>query len=580
VEIKKPVNAFRSTLYILKQSFVEYPVQSFIVILSIVITGFAESFSLLTFLPLLQIGLTRISTEQAANVVAQDPSFIDQVFDRFFEFIGLEPTLAVLLGLIVIMITIKSIGMLVTRAYIGIVSARVATDLRMNLIKALLGTSWRYFTSHATGRFSNAISTEAQRASNTYLSAWNMIGAAIQIGFFVLASAAVSMEVLIYGIGAGVLIMAMLHWTVKMARVAGMAETNLMNSLIARLSDNISGIKPLKAMGLEQKILPILEGDSEGLRRAQNSQAFASAAQGNLSEPLMMLIMAVGVYYALEHMDITLAHLAVVALFFNRMVGRMSQFQKFYQMINVSESAYHSINNVIHDAIEATPKRNHNGHVPLLTKEIKLEHLGFSYEGTKILDDFSLTIPANQVTAIVGPSGCGKTTIADIVTGLLEPQTGRVYVDDVPMDQVDPQKWHEMIGYVPQELYLFHDTLRSNITLKDAQISDDAVWAALARSDAKDFVEALPEKLDTVIGERGSKLSGGQRQRLMIARALVRDPKLLILDEATTALDPQTERALCKTVKDLAKSVTILAISHQPAIKEIAHQVIDLTPRG
>ena len=579
MEINQQVNAFKSTYHILRQSFIDYPVQSFIVITGIVITGFAESFSLLTFLPLLKIGLTRISGNETETGDA-DNSFIDQLFDEFFIFLGIEPTLAALLTLIVIMITIKSLGSLVTRAYIGIVSARVATDLRLNLIQSLLKTSWSYFTSHATGRFSNAISTEAQRASNTYLSAWNMVGAAIQIGFFILASAAVSVEVLVYGICAGMLIMALLHWTVKLARKAGTAETHLMNSLIARLTDNISGIKPLKAMGLERQILPILTGDSEGLRQAQKKQAFASAAQGHLSEPLMMMILTVGAFYALEHTDMTLAHLAVVALFFNRMVGRMSQFQKFYQMINVSESAYHSIHKVIQDADNAALKRDNTGKTPTLEKAIMLEKVSFTYEDSVILKDFSLTLPANKLTAIIGPSGCGKTTIADIVTGLLKPQEGKVTIDGTDMDDIDHQKWHEKIGYVPQELYLFNDTLRSNITLKDLSISDDQIWKSLSRCDAKAFVEKLPNGLDTIIGERGSKLSGGQRQRLMIARALIRNPKLLILDEATTALDPQTEKALCNTVKEIAQNVSILAISHQPAIKEIADQVIDLSANG
>lgn len=577
MEIKSPTSALQNTHYILKKSFIEYPLQSFVVISSIVVSGIAESLSLLTFFPLLQIGLNRISNGQ--ETTQSEDSYIEIMFSNFFGFLQIEPTLGVMLSIIVITTTVKSLGTLVTRAYIGIVSARVATDLRLNLIRSLLKTSWQYFTSHATGRFSNAISTEAQRASNTYLSAWNMVGAAIQMSLFIVASAAVSIEILFYGVGAGIVIMSLLHWTVKMARRAGSVETILMNSLITRLSDNIAGIKPIMAMGLGKHVLPLLEGDTEGLRQAQNRQAFAAAAQGNLFEPLVMMILAGGAFYALEYTDTTLVRLAVVALFFNRMVGRMSQFQKFYQMINVSESAYHSINKVINDAIAATNKRQGLNLIPKLENEISLEHIGFSYENNVVLKDFSLKFPANKLTAIIGPSGCGKTTIADIVTGLLEPQTGTVYIDGISMKDLDHQKWQSMIGYVPQELYLFHDSLRSNVTLKAAEISDSQIWDALSLCDAQDFVSALPEGLDTVIGERGSKLSGGQRQRLMIARALVRSPKLLILDEATTALDPKTEQSLCRTVKNIAQYITVVAISHQPAIKSIADQIVDLTPK-
>ena len=575
--MKHPTTAFKSALYILRRSFADYPLQSFIVIVAIVITGFTESLGLLAFLPLLKIGLTKI--EGGVEAASQENSFVDDAFDQFFALLDVEPTLKTLLTLIVIMITIKSLGMLIARAYIGIVSARVATDLRLNLIQSLLNTSWGHFTTHATGRFSNAISTEAQRASNTYLSSWNMVGSIIQIGFFAIASAAVSIEVLLYGALAGAFIMGLLHWTVGLARNAGTAETHLMNSLIARLADNIAGIKPLKVMGLERHILPLLTKDSKGLRQAQKKQAFASAAQGNLPEPLVMLVLAVGAFYALEYMDTTLAQLAVIALFFNRMVGRMAQFQKFYQMVNISESAYHSIRRAIEDSNKAALVRNSYGQTPKLDKYIKLEKISFSYENTFIFKDYSLTLPANKLTAIIGPSGSGKTTIVDMVTGLMEPQQGKITIDDVNIRDINHRKWQAMIGYVPQELFLFNDTIRSNITLKDQSISDEQVLRSLAWCDAATFVEALPDKLDTIIGERGTKLSGGQRQRLMIARALVRDPKLLILDEATTALDPQTEKALCKTIKQIAQNITILAISHQPAIKDIADQVIDLSTK-
>ena len=158
------------------------------------------------------------------------------------------------------------------------------------MIKALLRTSWRYFVSQSTGRLSNAVSTEAQRASNTYLAAWNMVAAIIQIVLFLVVSAAVSLEILLLGCVAGVFINLMLHWTVKMARSAGRDETDRMNSLISRLTDNIMGIKPLKAMGLEKRILPLLEDDTQGLRSAQKRQAYAAAAQQNIPRLIYLIL--------------------------------------------------------------------------------------------------------------------------------------------------------------------------------------------------------------------------------------------------------------------------------------------------
>lgn len=575
-KITAQANAFKSALQILRNSFREYPRQSIIVIISIIITGFAEFFSLLTFIPLLNIGIGGRN-----DLALSDNSPIEHIISEMFSVMGLTPDLKTMLILLVVLITLKSFSSLLTRAYVGVVLARVATDLRINLIKSLLNTSWQHFVTQPTGRFSNAISSEAQRASNTYLSSWNMVGAAIQIAFFMAASAAVSIEVLIFGILAGILITGLLHWTVKLSRAAGGRETFLMNSLIGRLTDNITGIKPMKAMGLEKKVLPFLIGNSEELRKAQYKQAFAIAAQKNLAEPMMIFIMAIGAYYAIEHSSITLAHMAVIALFFSRMVGRMSELQKYYQMINTSESAYHSIKSAINIAQAQAPLRIGKQHNVDLYDKISVQNIYFSYKGKdgaeNIFENFNVDIPAHKLTTLVGPSGCGKTTLVDMVIGMMEPDQGDILIDGVSLKDIDYIAWQSRIGYVPQELYLFNDTVRNNITFRDEQYSDDDIWAALEACGAKYFVEALSRGLDSQIGERGSKISGGQRQRLMIARALVRKPALLILDEATTALDPETERALCENIKGMAQNVTILAISHQAAIRDIADHIIDLT---
>ena len=145
-----------------------------------------------------------------------------------------------------------------------------------------------------------------------------------------------------------------------------------------------------------------------------------------------------------------------------------------------------------------------------------------------------------------------------------------MWLDEVPLRDIDIRAWRGMIGYVPQETFLFHDTIMANVTLGDPAISHARVESALRRAEAWDFVAALPDGMDSEAGERGARLSGGQRQRIAIARALIRDPALLILDEATTALDPETEAGIAATLQRLAGKVTVLSISHQPAMKDAA----------
>ena len=151
-----------------------------------------------------------------------------------------------------------------------------------------------------------------------------------------------------------------------------------------------------------------------------------------------------------------------------------------------------------------------------------------------------------------------------------------MWIDDLPLADIDATAWRCMIGYVPQETFLFHDTVLANVTLGEPGISCADVETALRRAEAREFVAALPDGVDTVVGERGARLSGGQRQRIAIARALVRDPALLILDEATTALDPETEAGIVATVKRLTGRLTVLSISHQPAMQSAADFVYQL----
>jgi ATP-binding cassette subfamily C protein len=208
-----------------------------------------------------------------------------------------------------------------------------------------------------------------------------------------------------------------------------------------------------------------------------------------------------------------------------------------------------------------------------LTSRITLASIRVAYHDTPVFTNLCLEIPVGTLTALVGPSGAGKTTVVDLVTGLVRPQAGEVYIDDVPMAHIDLRHWRRQIGYVPQDNLLLHDTVLMNVALGDPALGPADAEYALRAAGAWEFVMQMPDGLHTLVGERGMRLSGGQRQRIMLARALVHRPALLILDEATTALDPLTEVAICATLQQLVGAMTILAISHQPAMLDVAERI-------
>jgi len=199
-------------------------------------------------------------------------------------------------------------------------------------------------------------------------------------------------------------------------------------------------------------------------------------------------------------------------------------------------------------------------------KAIVLDNICFTYSDTHspVLHSLSLTINALQSVAFVGPSGAGKTTAVDLLLGLLQPSSGRILVDDHNINE-NLRAWQRNIGYVPQQIYLSDASIRENVAfaLPNHAIDDQAVWRALTMAQLDEFVRGLDHGLDTMVGERGARLSGGQRQRIGIARALYHDPEVLVLDEATAALDNETEAAFIDSIRSLAGQKTLIFIAHR-----------------
>ena len=205
---------------------------------------------------------------------------------------------------------------------------------------------------------------------------------------------------------------------------------------------------------------------------------------------------------------------------------------------------------------------------------MRLESVSFGYEDVAepALGSVTLRIPAGRTTAIVGPSGSGKSTLADLLLGLIVPAEGRVLVDETPLTPELLPAWRDQIGYVPQDSFHFHDTVRANLLWARPEASEAELQEALEVA-AAGFVTRLPQGLDTVLGDRGVRLSGGERQRIALARALLRRPAMLILDEATSSLDSENERRVQDAIERLHGRLTILVITHRLTTVRLADSI-------
>jgi ABC-type multidrug transport system fused ATPase/permease subunit len=207
--------------------------------------------------------------------------------------------------------------------------------------------------------------------------------------------------------------------------------------------------------------------------------------------------------------------------------------------------------------------------------EVGVEKVGFTFEGTSrpTLSDVTFDVPAGRTVAIVGPTGSGKSTLAGLLVRLVDPSDGHVLLDGVDLRRLREGETSDQAAFVAQGTFLFDDTVRGNVTL-DAPFTDDEVWTALRVAAADDFVAALPEGLDTRVGERGATLSGGQRQRLALARAVVRRPRLLVLDDATSAVDPSVEARILDALRTSDHPATVVVIAYRQATIALADEVV------
>ena len=523
----------------------------------IVIAGMAEGVGLAMFVPLFDIMM---------QGEVRTLGFPFDVIQSAFLAVGLPVTLLTMLAAIFVLI-FASLGIAYAqRSMVVRIRHQFSQSARKAYAQALYGSEWSYISEKSHGEAVNEFLNECNRASSALQYELLAVGAAIQILVYAAISTALSWELTAVSVAFLALVFAAVRPLQRRARVLGADTTDANRNLSFYIVDFLKGSKLIKSTATEPRVVGTLSNHIDtyfnvAYRSELNSVQIYFVVQA-LPVILVTGLIALSSYAFTLNASLTITFLLILA----RIAPRLAQFQQYAQGYNVASPGLEVVDRIIAEANEKREATRPDGYAfDRISSEILLDDVSYRYPSREstALEHVTLRIPRHQMIAIVGASGAGKSTVVDMIAGLRRPDAGRILVDGRPLDDINLHSWRQRIGYVAQDIVVFNDTLSNNVAFGSADADRARVLEALEVSRLGDLVAELPDGLDTMMGENGTRLSGGQRQRLALARAIVGNPELLLLDEATSALDNESERLVQQAIEDIAGSFTVVVVAHR-----------------
>lgn len=545
-----------------------------------------EGIGLLLLLPLLEIAGVTVSGDIAGNLVTD-------VRVRL-GLMGVPATALVVLGLYVAVMTTRAL--LVRCSVLASVrlQERFLLSRRQRLYRAMLESRWESVAGHRAGALVHSLTGDLEDAADAPSHLLALLTGGLLALVYLAVAFRLSAAVTMLGVLGGAVLLLVLRRRRHAARRAAMDVHELTAELFAAAAEHVDGLKTTKAYGAERRSERRFAAESGAVASANERCERLFADARTLLDAGAVVVLAVSIYVAHDVMNLGAAAILVLLYIFARVTPRLAGLQSAYQQLLLAMPPFMRVARAI-DCWEASAEgAGGNGSSLRLRRAIALRGVRYRHPDADVLPspmeaassprppalrDVTLTIAAGATTAIVGPSGAGKSTLADVVLGLLFAQEGQVEVDGVELTPARARAWRERLGYVAQDTFLFNDTVRANLSWGHPDATDEDIRRALALASAEEFVDALPDGLDTVVGERGCRLSCGERQRLTLARALLRRPELLLLDEATSNVDGENEREIQRAVETLRGRMTILVITHRLATTRAA-DIIYVMDRG
>jgi ABC-type multidrug transport system fused ATPase/permease subunit len=535
------------------------------------LTALAQGFGITLLLPLLR--------SSQAGSAAQEMGTAEQLLQDLLTWMGIADSMPGILAFIAVVFLGKGLLQFSNGGYQGYLQSRLLRELKSGLFDAYSGMDYRYYIERNTGHFINVINGQVNRFFQSFS---GFVGFLTQIvttiSYFAFAFA-ITWRFALMAVGLGGVLLFLFKYLNAYVRELSRKQSQEMSHLNKLLVQTLQSLKYIVSTGQTGHMRDGVMRSIHRLTGYTFRQRLASSLTGSLKEPISVFFIIGLIALQLVVFEKPVAPIFVALILFHRgmqaVISIQSGWQNTMNKIGSLEMVTEEFNTVLDRQEESGLRR-----LPALSEGIEFDDVCFAYDEDEgdILHDINIEIPVNQTVALVGESGAGKSTLVDMLTLMLRPRAGEIFIDGVVGKDVDLPSWRSQIGYVSQETVVFDDTIANNIHLWEGDIGDDSalrarVVDAAKRAHAHHFIQDLPDGYDTVVGDRGVRLSGGQRQRLFVARELFKQPNLLILDEATSDLDTASEQHIQNSIDALQGEVTVVIIAHRLSTVKNANRV-------
>ncbi|MBW4595702.1 MAG: ABC transporter ATP-binding protein/permease [Brasilonema angustatum HA4187-MV1] len=534
-----------------------------------ILSSLAEGLGISLFIPLLQSLDT--STQTASS------NFLVRYLNRIFIDVSPNSRLIIIALCVVGSIVLKNCLAYGNGILFAWLNSRIGHRLRSGIFQQFLSVSYSFLESNESGKLMNILASETWRTSQALATFVGLIITTSTITVYLVILLLISWQLTLLVSILMVLISLGIQFITRSVKTLGEQAVEANSTLATRMWEGFAGMKVIRAFGREFYEQERFNTVSKKVSRTFFKLDVLSGSVGPFSEVLSVILLMCILVIALLQDRSYLPTLLTFIFILYRLQPQVKQLDSARVGLMALTSAVDEVMSLLDDSDKPYIR---SGHIPFnsLKQGIYLERVSYSYnsEEKPALQDISICIPSGKTTAMVGRSGAGKSTLIGLICRFDDVTSGKIYIDDYSLQELQLTDWRNQIAIVSQDVYMFSTTVLENIAYGRLDATENEIIAAAKLANAHEFISQLPQGYDTKVGDRGLRLSGGQRQRIALARAIVRNPQILILDEATNALDSISEHLIQEALNTLSQNRTVIVIAHRLSTIEQADQIIVL----